>query len=212
MQGFSKHPFVFHSFYCSIPHINSETNSPPPLSMLFASIWESFLAQTLVLLLCQYAATVSRGKGPDLFLQSESFQNWLGLSNLCEILQVEHYGQTITKVVLPMNKIRKGTRWQESLFINTRAREKYTFFVRNLFLLLLVLYRVIAGCTVEKSVTCKSKKVYLEMTEQEFKKQRYYCHVKSFKNEFYANSTTLPSYVWEFKKRNNVTPAFTWEV
>ena len=50
------------------------------------------------------------------------------------------------------------------------------------------------------------------MTEQEFKKQRYYCHVKSFKNEFYANSTTLPSYVWEFKKRNNVTPAFTWEV
>ena len=109
-----------------------------------------------------------------------------------------------------MNETRKGTGWQESLFINTRAREKYSFFVRDLFLLLL--YRVVAGCTVAKSVTCKSKKVYLEMTEPEFKKQRYYCHVKSFKNEFYANSTTLPSYVWELKKRNNVTSAFTWEV
>ena len=37
-------------------------------------------------------------------------------------------------------------------------------------------------------------------------------HIKSFKNEFYANSTTLSSYVWEMKKRKNVTPALTWEV
>ena len=49
------------------------------------------------------------------------------------------------------------------------------------------------------------------MTEGELKKQRYYHHVKSFKNEFYANSTTLSSYVWEMEKRKNVTSALTWE-
>ena len=50
--------------------------SPPPLSMLFASIWDSFLAQASALLLCQYAATLSRGKGPDLFLESGPFQDF----------------------------------------------------------------------------------------------------------------------------------------
>ena len=45
------------------------------------------------------------------------------------------------------------------------------------------------------------KKVYLGLTEGEFKKQRYYDHVKSFKNEFYANSTTLSRHVWELKKK-----------
>ena len=49
------------------------------------------------------------------------------------------------------------------------------------------------------------------MTEGELKKQRYYDHVKSFKNKFYVNSTTLSSYVWEMKKRKNVAPALTWE-
>ena len=41
----------------------------PPLPMLFSSIWDSSLAQASVLLLFQYSATLSRGKGPDLFLQ-----------------------------------------------------------------------------------------------------------------------------------------------
>ena len=68
---------------------------------------------------------------------------------------------------------------------------------------------VIYKCT---ATTCNSKNVYLGLTETEFEKQRYYDHVKSFKNEFYANSTTLSSYVWEIKKRKNVAPAFTWEV
>ena len=44
--------------------------------MLFASIWDSFLAQALVLLLFQYAVTLSTGRGPDLFLQSKPFQNF----------------------------------------------------------------------------------------------------------------------------------------
>ena len=55
--------------------------------------WDSFLAQALVLLLIQYTATWSRGEGPELFLQSEPFQNfqnfsrnWIGLNNLYEIL------------------------------------------------------------------------------------------------------------------------------
>ena len=65
-------------------------------------------------------------------------------------------------------------------------------------------------CTV---TTCDSKKrVYLGLTEGEFKKQRYYDHDKSFKNEFYGNSTTLASYIWEMKKRKNVTAAIAWEV
>ena len=49
---------------------------------------------------------------------------------------------------------------------------------------------VIYKCT---ATTCNSKKVYLGLAGGEFKKQRYYDHVKSFKNEFYANSTTLLS-------------------
>ena len=44
--------------------------------MLFASIWGSFLAQASVLLLFQYAATLIRGEGSDLFLQSGPFQNF----------------------------------------------------------------------------------------------------------------------------------------
>ena len=46
--------------------------------MLFASIWDSFLAQASVSLLyqyAQYAATLSTGEGTDLFLQSGPFQN-----------------------------------------------------------------------------------------------------------------------------------------
>ena len=61
---------------------------------MFSSIWDSFLSQASLLLLFQYVATLSRGKGHDLFLQSEfpysrislSFsRNWLGLDNFCEI-------------------------------------------------------------------------------------------------------------------------------
>ena len=35
------------------------------------------------------------------------------------------------------------------------------------------------------------KKVYLGVTEAEFKKNRYYKHQQSFRNEDYKNSTTL---------------------
>ena len=77
----------------TIPHTNSETNPPPPWSLLFASVWDSFLAQATVLLLYQYAATLSRGKGHDYFCKVDHSRisinfsrNWLGLNNLCEIL------------------------------------------------------------------------------------------------------------------------------
>ena len=53
-----------------------EINPLPQLSMLFASIRGSLLAQASVLLLLQYAATLSRGERSDLFLQSGSFQNF----------------------------------------------------------------------------------------------------------------------------------------
>ena len=53
-----------------------EINPLPQLSMLFASIRGSLLAQASVSLLLQYAATLSRGERSDLFLQSGSFQNF----------------------------------------------------------------------------------------------------------------------------------------
>ena len=46
-----------------------------------------------------------------------------------------------------------------------------------------------------------SKKVYLGLTEGEFKKQRCYDHVKSSWNEINANSITLSSYAWKMKKK-----------
>ena len=57
------------------------------LSMLLASIWDSFLAQASVLLLCQYPAALSRRKGPDLFLQSGPFQNF------CKFFQESTWSQ-----------------------------------------------------------------------------------------------------------------------
>ena len=59
------------------------------------------------------------------------------------------------------------------------------------------------------ATTSDRKKVYFGLNEQQL---RYYDHVKSFRNELYANSTTLSSYVWEMKNRKNVTPTLTWEV
>ena len=54
-------------FFYTIPHINSETNPPPTIiNVVFKYLRQ--LAQASVLLLCQYAATLSRGKGPYLFL------------------------------------------------------------------------------------------------------------------------------------------------
>ena len=38
---------MFNELKATIPHINSEANPPPTLSMLFASIWDSFSAQDL---------------------------------------------------------------------------------------------------------------------------------------------------------------------
>ena len=71
--------------------------------------------------------------------------------------------------------------------------------------------RVICKCT---ATTCNWKKVYLGLTEGEFKKQRYYDHVKSSKNEFYANSTSYPLKLCmgNEKKKKNVKPALTWEI
>ena len=66
---------------------------------------------------------------------------------------------------------------------------------------------MIYKCT---ATTCDLKKVHLGLTKGELKKQRYCDHVKFFKNKFYGNSTTLSSYIWEMKKRKNVTPALTW--
>ena len=68
----------------------SETNltpHPPPkkkkVLILFASIWDRFLSQASALLPFQYAATLSRGKGSDLFLQNGPFQTFETLFEFC---------------------------------------------------------------------------------------------------------------------------------
>ena len=55
------------------------------------------------------------------------------------------------------------------------------------------------------------KKVYLGLTEGEFK-TRYYKHSQSFKTKSYLNSTTLSSYVLEVKAEQNETPNLNWEI
>jgi hypothetical protein len=54
------------------------------------------------------------------------------------------------------------------------------------------------------------KKVYIGLTEREFK-QRFSGHKQSFNNEKYKNSTTLSTYVWSLKA-NNILPSFKWSV
>ena len=68
---------------------------------------------------------------------------------------------------------------------------------------------VIYKCT---ATTCEMKKVSLGLIEGEFKKQRYYDHIKPFGNDFYADSTTLLSYLWEMENGKNATPALTSEI
>ena len=55
------------------------------------------------------------------------------------------------------------------------------------------------------------KKVYLGLTEGEFK-TRNYKHSKLFRTKSYPNSTTLSSYVWEVKTEQNKTPNLNWEI
>ena len=57
------------------------------------------------------------------------------------------------------------------------------------------------------------KKVYLGVTEGEFKKNRYCNHQQSFRNEDYKNSTTLSTYLWSIKstsEEQNVN--LSWEI
>ena len=56
------------------------------------------------------------------------------------------------------------------------------------------------------------KKMYLGLAESEFKKQRYYNHTQSFRNENYSNSTTLSSYVWKIKEMKKITSTLVWEI
>ena len=57
---------------------------------------------------------------------------------------------------------------------------------------------VIYTCTA--LTTFQPRKVYLGLAEGDFKKQRHYNHIQSFRNENYLNSPTLSSCVWKIKK------------
>jgi hypothetical protein len=54
------------------------------------------------------------------------------------------------------------------------------------------------------------KKVYIGLTEKEFK-QRYNGHNQSFKNNKYKHSTTLSTYIWSLKEQN-ITPSINWSI
>ena len=55
------------------------------------------------------------------------------------------------------------------------------------------------------------KKVYIGLTEKEFK-TRYYVHKQSLSNRKYENSTSLSTYVWNLKDIHNVTPSLKWSI
>ena len=57
------------------------------------------------------------------------------------------------------------------------------------------------------------KKIYLGVSERELKKNWYYNHEQSFRNENYNYSTTLSTYLWSIKstsEEQNVN--LNWEV
>ena len=51
--------------------------------------------------------------------------------------------------------------------------------------------------------------VYLGIAEGNFK-QQYYNHEKSFRNQKYANETSLSKYIWEMKDKHNISPNLMW--
>ena len=54
-------------------------------------------------------------------------------------------------------------------------------------------------------------KVYLGITEVDFK-QRFYKHRMSFNNDDYSTNTTLSKYVWEKEKKLKITPSLKWSI
>ena len=54
------------------------------------------------------------------------------------------------------------------------------------------------------------KKVYIGLTEKEFK-QRFNGHNQSFNNSKYKNSTTLSTHIWSLKKQN-IKPVLKWSI
>ena len=59
--------------------------------------------------------------------------------------------------------------------------------------------------------TLNDCKVYLGLTEDEWKK-RYYNHTQSFRNKKYQKSTVLSSYIWELKNETGEMPELTWSI
>ena len=68
---------------------------------------------------------------------------------------------------------------------------------------------VIYKCIVSSSNN--PDKVYIGLSEPEWKK-RYYNHRQSFNNKKYSGSTTLSSYIWEIKNRDNEVPMLKWSI
>ena len=90
---------MFLKFMYKTSHKFWDPTTFPPLSILFASIWDSFFTQASLLLLFQYAVILSRKRSLIYFCKVDHSRfsiifstNWLGFNNLFEILS-----QNLTK-------------------------------------------------------------------------------------------------------------------
>ena len=70
--------------------------------MLFASIWDSFLVETSVLLLCQYTATLNRGWVADLWTILEFLEIFPGI-DLVSIIYVRYCSFIWYNDLFPVN-------------------------------------------------------------------------------------------------------------
>ena len=81
--------------------------------MLFGSIWGSFLGQAFLLLLLQYNTTLSRGRGPDFFLQSGPFHNFH------KFFHELTWSQNLRKFKVNLRKIKSVVIWFSINFLKT---------------------------------------------------------------------------------------------
>ena len=111
--------------------------------------------------------------------------------------------ENMTNIIKGHNNKLTNTKVQQQLACNCRVKSDCP--LNGDCLKESIVYKCTA-CTIQQL-----KKVYLGLTEGEFK-TRYYKHSKSFRTKSYPNSTTLSSYVWEVKTEQNETPNLNWEI
>ena len=90
-------------------------------------------------------------------------------------------------------KLERNCRDKRNCPLNGNCREKN------------VIYKCIA------SVPNKPDKIYIGLTEGEFKK-RHSKHKTTFNDKKYAKSTTISNYFWEVKQKQKIDPILKWSI